>query len=211
MLGDRKRRDKDSTVKNTNRVGRIVDIRNRATPTGATIPEARVMWPDRQNLISGWLPVGQQSAGGRRSVRNFRVGQEVIVEHLGNSIEHGVITWGLYTPSNPGPDGITEAQVADQFDDGSYWLVDPATGSVLSEFHGPVTLKTGDLSCTSANVTIIAGTILLRGPVRIEGDLEIIGDIQHDGNMNTTGTHEDSIGFHLPRQREEKKEEQPPP
>ena len=32
--------------------------------------------------------------------------------------------------------------------------------------------------------------------IELKGALKFTGDITHDGNMNTTGVHQDSIGFH---------------
>ena len=206
QLADRERRDTDGLVKNLNRVGRVYDIKN--DDTGG--PVCRIQYNDRQSLVTKWLPAGQRSAGGRRSVENYRVGQEVLVCHLSNSIEDGVVMCGLYTPTNPPPAGTTPGQVVDQFEDGSFIAIDPAGGSYLLDFKGPVTIRTagaitieaeGPVIVKSAGqVTVEAPNILLKGDVRIEGDLEVDGNVSNTGDMFTEGVHRDKggPGLHVP-------------
>jgi phage baseplate assembly protein V len=173
QLSDRERRDSDGLVKNLNRVGRVVE--RKTDKTGVYV---RVICPDRQNLITKWLPVGQPGAGGMRTISCFRIGQEVLINHLGNSIEDGVVTAGIYTPTNPPPDGITVDQVGVQIDDGSFVIIDPATGDLLVDFKGPVNIKTvgpatieaeGPVTIKSAGVANIeAPLIMIRGDVHIQ-------------------------------------------
>jgi phage baseplate assembly protein V len=165
QLADRERRDTDGLVKNLTRVGRVVD--RKKDDTGVFV---RVIYPDRQNLITKWLPVGQPGAGGMRSVSCFRIGQEVLVNHLSNSIEDGVVMASVYTPTNPPPAQTTIDQVGMQFDDGSFVLVDPASGDLLVDFKGPVNIRTAGPATIEAE-----GAVLVKsaGQVTVEGAAQV--------------------------------------
>lgn len=208
-LADRERRDSDGLVKNLNRVGRVVD--RKKDETGVFV---RVIYPDRQNLISKWLPVGQPGAGGMRSVSCFRIGQEVMVNHLSNSIEDGVVMASVYTPTNPPPAATTIDQVGMQFDDGSFVLVDPATGDLLVDFKGPVNIKTVGPATIEAEgqVTVKSATDIRlesAGDITLKADGEIIFEtgprirILPNGDMEQlSGEHVDRNGRHTGAQRE---------
>jgi phage baseplate assembly protein V len=189
QLADRKRRDSDGAVKKMNSVARIVETKK--DPTGIFV---RVQQNDRQNLISGWLSVLQIGAGGMRSAWCPRVGTLVKCSFFGNSIENGTVDGVLYTPTNPPPAGTTVDQVGMQFDDGSFVLVDPASGDLLIDFKGPVNIRTvgpatidagGDVQIKSAGqATVEAPNILLRGDVIIEGELQVNGGIKATGDID---------------------------
>ena len=163
----------EAIVKNLNAVGRVVE-----TKTDETGIFARVIEPDRQNLISKWLPVGQVSAGGMRSVACPRIGQLVAITHLGNSIEDGWIDHSLYTPTNPPPEGITDKQTGFHFDDGGVIGVDPDTGEYRLDFKGPVNITTEGAKTIKVNhLTIETPQVLIKGDVKIEGELDLDGII----------------------------------
>jgi phage baseplate assembly protein V len=216
QLSDRARRDSDGLVKNLNRVGRVVE--RKKDKTGVYV---RVICPDRQNLITKWLPVAQPGAGGMRTISCFRIGQEVLINHLGNSIEDGVVTAAIYTPTNPPPDGITVDQVGIQIDDGSFVIVDPATGDLLVDFKGPVNIKTmgpanieaeGPVTVKSAADVRLesAGDITLRagGEIILEtgGGGPRIRIMANGDMLQPDGEHEDRLGKHSGG-RERKEEE----
>jgi phage baseplate assembly protein V len=172
-LGERTRRDTDGLVKNLNRVGRVVD--RKVDETGAFV---RVIYPDRQNLITKWLPVGQTGAGGMRSVSVPRIGLEVLVNHLGNSIEDGVVTATVYTPTNPPPKVTNPDQIVMHFDDGGLIGVDPTTGDLLVDFKGPVNIKTLGPATIDAQGPVIvksAGELTIEAQrITLNGDVHIV-------------------------------------
>jgi phage baseplate assembly protein V len=189
-------------IENLNVVGRVVD--SKVDDTGVFV---RVSDPAR-NIISKWLSVGQASAGGMRTIALPRIGQEVAVHHLGNSIEDGWVDTTLYTPTNPPPEVTNPDQTGGHFDDGSLLGVDPQTGQLLADFKGPINFKTeGAYDLATKGTTTIqaeeavtvksgAGLLIEGDSITLKGSLKIEGDIEHDGSMSTTGAHDDRNGLH---------------
>lgn len=190
-------------IENLNKVGRVVD--RKVDDTGAFV---RVSDPAR-GITSKWLSVGQASAGGMRTIALPRLGQEVAVHHLGNSIEDGWVDTTLYTPTNPPPAVTNPDQTGGHFDDGGLIGVDPQTGQLLVDFKGPINFKTeGAYDLATKGTTKIeaeeavtvkssGGGVLIEGDsITLKGPLTIEGDIQHTGEMRTSGAHLDRVGFH---------------
>jgi phage baseplate assembly protein V len=178
-LSDRDRRDADNMVKRANVVGRVVEVRH--DDTGLF---AKVQHNDRDNIISGWLSVGQIGAGGMRSAWLPKIGQLAKVSYMGNSYEHGTLDAVHYTPTNPPPSLANDGQVVLQFDDGGFISIDPAGGNLTVDFKGPLNLMTlgpvtinaeGPVVLKGQNVLIEGNDILLRGNVVIDGNLDVLG------------------------------------
>jgi phage baseplate assembly protein V len=178
-LSDRDRRDADNMVKRANVVGRVVQVRH--DDTGLF---AKVQHNDRDNIISGWLSVGQIGAGGMRSAWLPKIGQLAKVSYMGNSYEHGTLDAVHYTPTNPPPSLANDGQVVLQFDDGGFISIDPAAGNLTVDFKGPLNLTTlgpvtinaeGPVVLKGQNVLIEGNDILLRGNVVIDGNLDVLG------------------------------------
>jgi phage baseplate assembly protein V len=178
-LSDRDRRDADNMVKRANVVGRVVEVRH--DDTGLF---AKVQHNDRDNIISGWLSVGQIGAGGMRSAWLPKIGQLAKVSYMGNSYEHGTLDAVHYTPTNPPPSLANDGQVVLQFDDGGFISIDPAGGNLTVDFKGPLNLTTlgpvtinaeGPVVLKGQNVLIEGNDILLRGNVVIDGNLDVLG------------------------------------
>jgi phage baseplate assembly protein V len=201
-LSDRDRRDADNQVKRANVVGRVVEVKH--DDTGLF---AKVQHNDRDNIISGWLSVGQIGAGGMRSAWLPKIGQLAKVSYMSNSYEHGTLDAVHYTPTNPPPALANDGQVVLQFDDGGFISIDPASGSMEVDFKGPLHLTTegaitldpkGAVTIKSdALITIEATNISLKGDVEIDGNLLVLGDVENIGDMLTLGEHEDINGFHI--------------
>jgi phage baseplate assembly protein V len=201
-LSDRDRRDADNMVKRANVVGRVVQVRH--DDTGLF---AKVQHNDRDNIISGWLSVGQIGAGGMRSAWLPKIGQLAKVSYMGNSYEHGTLDAVHYTPTNPPPSLANDGQVVLQFDDGGFISIDPAGGSMEIDFKGPLHLTTegpitldpqGPVTIVSAaQILIEASNINLKGNTEIEGNLMVIGNVENTGNMLTGGIHVDDNGVHV--------------
>jgi phage baseplate assembly protein V len=165
-------------IENLNKVGRVVD--RKVDDTGVFV---RVSDPAR-GIISKWLSVGQASAGGMRTVSLPRLGQEVAVHHLGNSIEDGWVDTTLYTPTNPPPAVTNPDQTGGHFDDGGLIGVDPQTGRFLLDFKGPVEI------ITETGVTIKSQTLGIEAPaITIKGDVTMEGTFDLDGIILNTHKH----------------------
>ena len=199
-LGLEDRRDEDGDVKNMQAVGIVVE-----QVVDSKQVACRVQLPDRNNLITKPLPVLQRSAGGMRTFSVPKVGQRVKISRFGNGLEHGSIDGTYFTPGNPPPTVNPNMEMA-HFSDGSMIFYDPGANTMKLDMKGPVDLETlgpitlvttADTTIRAANILIEAGTIVLRGETTIDGPLTVIGDIEHTGNMNTSGVHQDSNGFHV--------------
>ena len=205
QLSDRDRRDADNQVKRLNTVGRVVEVRH--DDSGLF---AKVQHNDRDNIISGWLSVGQIGAGGMRSAWLPKIGQLAKVSYLGNSYEHGTLDAVHYTPTNPPPPMGNDGQVILQFEDGGFISIDPASGNMEVDFKGPLHLTTeGPITLdpkglvtikSDAQVLVEATNIRLLGDVEIQGNLLVQGDVENTGNMLTIGEHRDKggPGLHVP-------------
>lgn len=199
--------DSDYTTGKDNRFhNSVVIARVSKIECDATRADIRATIPDKvdrngEPLTTKPIPVLQTSAGKKRSFAMPRVGQNTLLVKLPNGTGDYVSVGHFYTTSDPPP--VTDPMLDHTiYDDGSIIEFNASTGSLKWDFKGGANLKTqqpiiievtnGDITIkSSANVNIEAPTqIYLKGPMKFEGD------ITHIGNMNTSGTHTDSIGHH---------------
>lgn len=183
-LYDPNRTGKDNRFNNSHRIGRVAEIVSDAGQTSA-----RVVFPDKENLISKPLPILQNSGGARRSYNVPKVGQSVLVGTLSNGDSDGFILGTFYTTQDPPPIADPLRQYT-EFADGTSVEYNEGTSTMAINAKGPINIV------TSGPATITAPTIRLVGKVEIEGDMNFKGNIEHSGNMTTSGTHTDSNGKH---------------
>jgi phage baseplate assembly protein V len=157
--------------------------------TDDTQGACRVVYPDRSDLVSDQLPVIQKSTKGNNDYWTPEPGEQVLTLHLPNGIHKGFILGSFHSTSAPPPVTDTNKRHT-TFADGSTFEFDKASSVLFINTKGPITIITsGPVHLEGSDISI-KGNILLDGPVHIKGD------ITHEGNMNTSGVHTDSIGRH---------------
>lgn len=181
-LFDPNKTGKDNRFNNSHRIGRVTQI---VTDAGQTC--ARVVYPDKENLISKPLPILQPSAGARRSFNVPKVGQSVLVAHLANGEQEGFIEGTFYTTADPPPIYNPNKQYT-EFADGTTVEYDEGNSTMAINAKGPINIV------TSGPATITAPEITLTGNVKIQGNLDVQGDVSNSGNMTTGGIHLDHGG-----------------
>ncbi len=136
----------DAVLKNLVRVGRV----SSTDPEQATV---RVVFADRQNLVSYDLPVIV-----RQSLRNKdywmpHVGEQVVCLFLPNGNAQGFILGSFYSTNDRPPVNTGEKRCV-QFEDGTH------------------------LEYDSSNHTL---TIIAQGPIHVVGQVTVAGDVIADG------------------------------
>lgn len=183
-LFDPNKTGKDNRFHNSHRIGRVSEI---VTDEGQTC--VRVIYPDKEDLISKPLPVLQGSGGARRSFNVPKVGQSVLVAHLANGEQEGFVEGTFYTTADPPPIWDPKRQYT-EFADGTSVDYNEGTNTMTIDAKGPINIV------TTGPAVIKAPNITLEGDVLIKGNLKVEGDVENTGNMTTGGTHTDSIGRH---------------
>ena len=84
---------------------------------------ARIEFPDKDNLVSAWLPVAVRNSKKNHDEHHFDIGEHVFCSMMGNGLESGVVLCAIYDDKNapPGKDGDTRKTT---FDDGSEIIYD---------------------------------------------------------------------------------------
>ena len=61
---------------------------------------ARIQFPDKDNLVSAWLPVAVQNSKRNHDERHLDVGEHVYCNMMGNGLEAGVVICSVYDDKN---------------------------------------------------------------------------------------------------------------
>ena len=166
------------------RIGTVIERR-----TGKSGPQVRIQYADR-GVASAWTPVAQRNTVGTKDYNLPRLGERVLVQHLANGAERGVVTGCLFNEAvSTVPQGNPDNREI-VFDDGTVIRYDPGAKSMLIDAAGTISIT------SEGAVSVTAPTVTIKGNVRIEGDLEVDGDVSNTGDMQTDGVHRDQIGGH---------------
>lgn len=144
-------------------------------PANGTV---RVTFPDRDDLVSGDLPVVYPIGGWASKNGVPEPGDNVACVFFGNGVTDGLCL-GIVQEGMPG----TPDQRGVWFDDGNFVMYDRSTGTfsikaTSLEFNGDVKI-TGDLQVTGE--LTIGGDATLSGNVTMEKNLHVVGKIKEDG------------------------------
>lgn len=84
---------------------------------------ARVMFPDKDQLVSGWLQLVVPNTLENKDEVNLDVGERVACLMMGNGIEHGVVLGAVWDDKNTPPVGDPDIRTT-AFKDGATVTVD---------------------------------------------------------------------------------------
>jgi phage baseplate assembly protein V len=131
----------DYTSYNQLRLGRVVKSR-----MGTNGPEVQLQIPDRDNLITGWLPVAQPLALGTGTFMLPRKGTMMLSAHLGTGIERGVALCSFYTGVNPCFTPSTENCIAIGTANGQYIELQPDNGIITLTGWNTINITTNNMA-----------------------------------------------------------------
>lgn len=208
-------RGQDARFSNAVVIGRVTKIE--VTEKGANV---RVILPDRKDhsgtpLITKPIPVMQIASTAKKSFAIPRIGTPVALIKLANGTSDYLLVGSFYTKNDPPP--VTDAMLDYVvYDDGSTQQFDASSGELTWRLLGDMLWENeaggqfifvadvlweteGFHEINAASVDVFAeGEINLEAPViRLTGDVIIEGNILHEGDMLTSGVHEDINGFHI--------------
>ena len=84
---------------------------------------AQIHFPDKDNLVSAWLPVAIPNSLKNKDERHLDVGEHVYCNMMGNGLEAGVVLCAVYDDKNKPPEGNQDIRKT-TFDDGTEILYD---------------------------------------------------------------------------------------
>jgi phage baseplate assembly protein V len=138
---------------------------------------ARVRFPDKDNLVSAWLPVSAQNSKKNKAERHLDIDEHVYCDMLGNGLEAGVVLCAVFDDKNKPPLGNQDIQRT-TFEDGTVVQYDRAARAL-----------TVDCSGSGGTVAVIAP-----GGVSIQGDVSVTGNLSVSGDVSASGSVADAAG-----------------
>jgi phage baseplate assembly protein V len=110
---------------------------------------ARVRFPDKDNLVSAWLPVSTPNTRKNKDEAHLDVNEHVFCVMLGNGLEAGIVLGAIYDDKNKPPLGDPDVRRT-EFEDGAVLSVDrknhmveikDSFGSVIRMADGNIYLR----------------------------------------------------------------------
>ena len=142
---------------------------------------ARVEFPDKDNLVSNWLPVSLMNTKMNHDEYHLDIGEHVICLMTGNGIESGVIIGSIYDDTNKPPVGDNDIRCT-IFKDGTKIEVDrkkhivkitDSYGSVFTMEDNNIRIgAVGNLEIKAGNMITISGSSL---NISGSGNVKIFG------------------------------------
>ena len=112
---------------------------------------ARVGFPDKDNLVSAWLPVGVSNTKKNKDEFHLDVGEHVFCVMLGNGLEAGVVLCSIWDDKNKPPLGDHDVRRT-EFEDGTLIFVDRKNHvvEVKDSFGSFIRFEGGNITIQSA-------------------------------------------------------------
>ena len=88
---------------------------------------ARVIFPDKGDLVSGWLPLCVRNSKNNHDEHHLDINEHVACLFSDNGLEEGIILSALYDDKNPPPFKDKDTRRI-EFEDGSFIKYDRANG-----------------------------------------------------------------------------------
>lgn len=136
-------------------------------------PKVRVRFGE---IVTAWLPMAGQRAGGIRVWNPLTVGEQVVVMSPSGDLAQGLVYPGIYSDANAAP-GDAAGLFKVIFPDGATLEYDADGGGLSFESQKPVKIK-------SPSIELEADAITIKGPVSQTG-----GDITSDSDVVASGIH----------------------
>lgn len=79
---------------------------------------ARIQFPDKENLVSAWIPVAVPNSKKNRDECHLDIGEHVYCAMMGNGLESGVVLCSVFDDKNKPPEGNADIRKT-TYDDGT--------------------------------------------------------------------------------------------
>lgn len=133
---------------------------------------ARVLFDDRDDMVSFDLPVMQRQTSQNKDYAMQDVGEQVVCLFLPSGVEQGFVLGSLYSSQESRPANSRDVRRV-QFSDGTAIEYNRATHVLTADVQGNVVVNaTGNINASAeGEVVITAPNITLNGTVMINGPL----------------------------------------
>lgn len=130
---------------------------------------ARVQFPDKENLVSAWIPVAVPNSKKNKDECHLDVGEHVYCAMMGNGLESGVVLCAVYDDKNKPPEGKQDIRKT-TFEDGTTILYDRKKKFLEIECEGDISIHAkGNMKIKAeGNITITAGGNIREEAARID-------------------------------------------
>ncbi|MGG4346439.1 phage baseplate assembly protein V [Paenibacillus lautus] len=130
-----------SVIENLIRIGLVSSV-------DAAKHTVKVVFKDKDNLVSGDLPVIVPYSAKAKAYRLPEVSESALCVFLGNGLQNGFCLGSYYTDEDK-PPVSNKDQIGTWFEDGSYVFYDQASGSLHVKAASNVRIE-GDLTVTGS-------------------------------------------------------------
>ena len=107
---------------------------------------ARIKFPDRENLVSAWIPIAVNNSKKNKDEVHLDIGEHVCCLMNGNGIEHGIVIGAIWDDKNKPPLGDQNVRRT-EFEDGATMSVDRKNHIVeITDSYGSyIRMKDGNI------------------------------------------------------------------
>ena len=115
---------------------------------------ARVQFPDKEDLVSGWLPVAVANSKKNKDECHLDIGEHVFCSMMGNGLEAGVVLCSVYDDKNQPPESNQDIRKT-IFDDGTEILYDRKNSKMKINCKGDIEIHAdGNIKITAARIDL---------------------------------------------------------
>ena len=115
---------------------------------------ARIQFPDKDNLVSSWLPVTVPNSKKNHDEFHLDIGEHVFCVMLGNGLEAGVVLGAIYDDTNKPPEGDKDVRKT-TFSDGTEILYDRKNHKLKVNCVGDVEVHAdGNIKDTASRIDL---------------------------------------------------------
>jgi phage baseplate assembly protein V len=154
---------------------------------------ARIRFPDKDNLVSAWLPVAIANSKQNKDEFHLDIGEHVYCNMLGNGLESGIVLCSLWDDKNKPPLGDQDTRIT-EFADGTTVFVDRKSHIVeVKDSYGcRIRMQNGNVYITAVK------RIYEYAPDGIRTGVSGAGGISRQGEMRSGAEHITESGTYLP-------------
>ena len=115
---------------------------------------ARIQFPDKDNLISAWIPVAVSNSKKNRDEAHLDIGEHVYCNMMGNGLETGVVLCSLYDDTNKPPAGDADIRKT-TYDDGTEIIYDRKNHKMQINCVGDIEIHAdGNIKFTATRIDL---------------------------------------------------------
>ncbi|MBQ7577612.1 MAG: phage baseplate assembly protein V [Synergistaceae bacterium] len=115
---------------------------------------ARIKFPDKGDLVSGWIPVSVSNSKKNRDEVHLDIGEHVYCNMMGNGLEMGVVLCSLYDDTNKPPAGDADIRKT-TYDDGTEIIYDRKNHKLQINCVGDIEIHAdGNIKITGSRIDL---------------------------------------------------------